>query len=91
MVELVQSGAIGGVREVHAYGPGRNMETSGYPETDAPIPKDLDYDLWLGPLAYRPFRKSTRHFIGAIFGNSGGGTLSISGVTMPIWRIGRWI
>ena len=61
----------------------------GLSETDAPIPKDLDYDLWLGPLAYRPFQEYApfhwRHFW-----EFGGGTCRISCVTMLIWRIGRW-
>ena len=65
VVELVQSGAIGGVREVHVWA-GAQYGNIGLSETDAPIPKDLDYDLWLAagvssvPQEYAPFH--WRHF-----------------------------
>ncbi len=54
IVELVQSGAIGEVREVHVWFPG------GYggmdrPTDTPPIPPGLDWDLWLGPAPYRPY------------------------------------
>ena len=75
VVELVQSGAIGGVREVHVWA-GAQYGNIGLSETDAPIPKDLDYDLWLGPLAYRPFRKEYAPFHWRHFWEFGGGTLS---------------
>ncbi|MEE2714900.1 MAG: gfo/Idh/MocA family oxidoreductase, partial [Verrucomicrobiota bacterium] len=43
---------------------------------DAPIPKGLDYDLWLGPLPYRPFRKEYAPFAWRNFWLFGGGTLA---------------
>ncbi|HEX8520618.1 MAG TPA: Gfo/Idh/MocA family oxidoreductase [Tepidisphaeraceae bacterium] len=55
VVELIQSNAIGPVHEVHIWN-NRNL-----PKVDAvtaPVPKELDYDLWLGPVAPRPFRPS---------------------------------
>jgi predicted dehydrogenase len=75
VVELVQSGAIGGVREVHVWA-GAQYGNIGLSGADAPIPKDLDYDLWLGPLAYRPFRKEYAPFHWRHFWEFGGGTLS---------------
>ena len=75
VVELVQGGAIGDVREVHVWA-GAQYGNIGLSEADAPIPKDLDYDLWLGPLAYRPFRKEYAPFHWRHFWEFGGGTLS---------------
>ena len=75
VVELVRSGAIGGVHEVHVWA-GAQYGNIGLSEADAPIPKDLDYDLWLGPLAYRPFRKEYAPFHWRHFWEFGGGTLS---------------
>lgn len=60
-VELVQSNVIGSVREVHVWlganfnGPPTPTDMS---QPDAPtdhpdVPKTLDWDLWLGPAAYR--------------------------------------
>ncbi len=75
VVELVKSGAIGPVTEVHVwagaiYG---NIELSA---ENAEIPKSLDYDLWLGPLPYRAYRKEYAPFHWRHFWHFGGGTLA---------------
>jgi predicted dehydrogenase len=63
VVELVQTGAIGSVDEVHVW-MGANLNGPAVPTdrsqpdtpTDRPdVPADLDWDLWLGPAAYRPY------------------------------------
>jgi predicted dehydrogenase len=56
-VELLQSGIIGPVREVHAWVPaGRwNPSLSGRPSDTALVPAGLNWDLWLGPREPRPF------------------------------------
>jgi predicted dehydrogenase len=68
VVELVQGGAIGPVREVHvwvsrAWGwqseeAAKKMDiiyTSDRPKEEQPVPKTLAWDLWLGPAPERPF------------------------------------
>lgn len=69
VVELVQSGAIGPVRECHVWvgrAWGRQSETDfvankdrvyveDRPTTEDPVPEGVDWDLWLGPAPYRPF------------------------------------
>jgi len=63
VVELVQSGAIGKVPEVHVWlganfaGPPKpaDMSQPDAPSDNPPIPETLDWDLWLGPAAYRPY------------------------------------
>lgn len=55
VVELIQSGAIGTVREVHTwFSPTRAVKT-GRPTNTPPVPPTLDWDLWLGPVAERPY------------------------------------
>jgi len=63
VVELVQTGVIGSVQEVHVW-MGANLNGPAVPTdrsqpeapTDRPdVPADLDWDLWLGPAAYRPY------------------------------------
>ena len=51
VVELIQAGAIGPVREVHIWN-----ERSHRPHNPKQIkpPATFDYDLWLGPAAERP-------------------------------------
>jgi len=53
-VAIVKSGAIGEVREAHAWiASGRGMPKSpGEPEA---VPAGLDWDLWLGPNSQRPY------------------------------------
>src|SRR3954469_1044979 len=69
VVELVQTGAVGPVREVHvwvgrAWGrqspedAARNKDivsVTARPKESEPVPPGLDWDLWLGPAPERPF------------------------------------
>jgi predicted dehydrogenase len=69
VVELVQSGAIGPVREAHvwvsrAWGRQTEAEARAHedivfvrerPPEDMPPPADVDWDLWIGPAPYRPY------------------------------------
>ena len=69
VVELIQSGAIGPVREVHvwvsrAWGwqseeaakkHGDIVFVTERPQQEMPIPPGLHWDLWLGPAPERPF------------------------------------
>ena len=51
VVELVQSGAIGDIREVHVW---HNVNYGGRKfVTGAPQPKHVDWELWLGPAPER--------------------------------------
>lgn len=54
--EILWSGEIGEVREVHAW-TGRTSWPQGMTKTPAasPTPETLDWDLWLGGAAARPF------------------------------------
>ncbi len=60
-VEWVRAGAIGEVREVHAacgafkdvYSRVRNLEKVQNEKPE--VPKELDWDLWQGPAAERPY------------------------------------
>ncbi len=69
VVELIQAGAIGPVREAHVWVSrawGRQSQdearqhhdivwTEERPRDEAPVPAGLDWDLWLGPAPRRPF------------------------------------
>lgn len=52
--ELIQDGAIGELRAVHAWG-NRQLRKSGYPPAQGNPPKTLHYDLWIGPSPYHPY------------------------------------
>ncbi len=55
--EWISDGAIGPVREVHAWvGAARwNKELTGRPTDTPPVPKGVNWDLWLGPRQERPY------------------------------------
>ncbi|MGI6415257.1 MAG: Gfo/Idh/MocA family protein [Thermoguttaceae bacterium] len=71
VVELIQTGAIGAVSEVHVWvsrawgwqskeAAERNHDivyVTERPTESTPIPEGLDWDLWLGPAPYRPFNE----------------------------------
>ncbi len=83
VVELVQTGAIGSVREVHVWlgadfsGPPKPQISSqpDAPVDRPPIPETLDYDLWLGPAAYRPYHTAYVPFQWRYWWNFGNGQL----------------
>jgi predicted dehydrogenase len=56
IVEIVRSGAIGPVREVHAW-TNRPIWPQGLdrPAGSDPVPETLHWDLWLGPAPDRPY------------------------------------
>jgi len=55
--EWIWAGAIGPVREVHAWvGATRwNKTLTGRPEETPPVPAGVNWDLWLGPRDERPY------------------------------------
>jgi len=54
--EIIWSGEIGDVTEVHAW-TNRPIWPQGFDKVPAPtpVPDTLDWDLWLGPVEYRPY------------------------------------
>ena len=50
--ELVRNGRIGKIREIRVKSPNSARGGSTKP---IPVPKELDYDLWLGPAPWRPY------------------------------------
>jgi predicted dehydrogenase len=91
-VELVQSGAIGSVKEVHVWCEKSVVAPPKF-ET-APVPSAFHYDLWLGPAKERPYRpdyapKNWRHWW-----DFGGGTLGDMGchyIDLAFWALNlRW-
>ena len=105
VVELVQGGAIGSVKECHVW-VGRAwgwqspedakknrdiVNVQDRPKEVMPVPKDLDWDLWIGPAPMRPFH--TVYFPGPKWyrwWDFGNGTMSDLGShwnDLPFWAL----
>ncbi len=57
--EWIRDGAIGPVREVHAWAaPGLAYEWKQRPRETMPVPEGLNWDLWLGPARSRPYHNA---------------------------------
>jgi predicted dehydrogenase len=54
-VQLVQSGAIGKVKEVHTWSSKEWGDNGAMPDRHDPVPGNFNWDLWLGVCADRPF------------------------------------
>jgi len=89
VVELVKSGAIGEVREVHSWMSG----SRGMPEvpTDRPqVPAHLDWDLWIGPAKYRPYHPTICPYGWRFWWNYGSGETGNFGchiLDIPFWAL----
>ena len=58
---LIQSGIIGKVHTVHAWSPKSWGFNGGEPEGEDPVPPQLDWNLWLGTSAERPYKDGYYH------------------------------
>jgi predicted dehydrogenase len=54
-VAVVQSGVIGKVKEVHTWSSKKWGDSGPPPDRTDPVPETLDWDLWLGVSAARPY------------------------------------
>ena len=94
--EWIWDGAIGPVREVHAWSdrPTHSGKPPLYwaqgierPTDTPPIPKTLDWDLWLGPAPYRPYNPAYIPFAWRGWWDFGSGGLGDMGIhnLAPVW------
>jgi predicted dehydrogenase len=78
VVELIQSGGLGAVSEVHVFCD--KSWSGGERPTDTPeVPSSLSYDLWLGPAPERPYSPAYLPANWRRWWDFGGGTLADMG------------
>jgi len=90
VVELVQSGAVGPVRECYVW-IGRSEGGGERPSETPPVPKELDWDLWLGPAPWRPYHPCYLPRAWNFWWDFGGGNLAAMGChyfDLPFWALG---
>lgn len=87
-VEVIQSGVIGKPLELHVWS-NRPVWPQGIdrPPGNDPVPKDLDWDLWLGPAPKRPYLDKVYHRFNwrgwMDFGTGALGDMACHTVNMP--------
>lgn len=89
VVEIIRSGAIGPVREVHVW-VGKVWGGGDRPEETPPVPDHLDWDLWLGPAAERPYHPAYVPYHWRKWWAFGNGTLGDMGchyIDLPFWAL----
>lgn len=89
VVELIQSGAIGDVREAHCW-VGR-VWSGGTLPTDKPmVPPNIHWDLWLGPAGERDYHPTfiPENWRGWwAFGNGTLGDMACHHADLPFWAL----
>lgn len=89
VVELVKSGAIGEVREVHTWMSGhRGMPD--VPQDRPPVPSALDWDLWVGPAPMRPYHPTICPYGWRFWWDYGSGETGNFGchiLDIPFWAL----
>lgn len=97
VVELIQGGVIGAVAEVHVW-VGASYGGKDRPTAVVPVPAELDWDLWLGPVPFRDYHPDYAPFAWRNWWAFGGGTLADFGchyMDLPHWaldlRLPAWV
>ncbi len=91
VVELVRSGAIGPVKDVHVWCTGKTWSGGSRPTDSPPVPSYLKWDLWLGPAPERPYNPT---YLPANwrrwwdFGNGTLGDMACHVMDLPFWALG---
>ena len=95
-VEIVQSGVIGDVGEVHVWSnrpvwpQGAEMTRKFEAGKGATPPANFNFNLWLGPASERPFNGAYGHFIWRGFWDFGTGALgdmACHTMNLPFWAL----
>ena len=90
VVELIQSGAIGPVSEVHTWA-GRSWGGGARPKETPPVPDYIHWDLWLGPAPERPYHPTYLPANWRKWWDFGGGNIADMAchhMDLPFWALG---
>ncbi len=89
VVEIVRSGAIGEIDEVHVWAD-RVWSGNGRPPETPEVPTNIHWDLWLGPAPERPYHPAYLPFNWRGFWQFGNGTLgdmACHHMDLPFWAL----
>lgn len=87
MIEFLHSGRLGNIARVDVWANFR-FAAGEKPIPNEAVPANLDYEMWLGPAAYRPYNPSHVHRMWRFYWAYGGGMMTDWGVhllDMALW------
>ncbi|MGE4180024.1 MAG: Gfo/Idh/MocA family protein, partial [Limisphaerales bacterium] len=88
-VEWLRDGAIGEVKEIHAWSDaGRWVTGRGRPKETPPVPAGMNWDLWLGPRDPRPYHGDYAPFNWRAwwaFGGGAFGDMACHNIDNAVW------
>lgn len=87
IVERIKEGVIGKLREIHNW-TNRPVwpQYTEIPKEQPPVPKGLDWDLWLGPAQPRPYHPHYTHTVYRGWYEFGGGSMADMGI-YSLWPV----
>ena len=87
IAEEIKRGVIGPLREVHNW-TNRPVwpQYTEIPTDKPPVPKGLDWDLWLGPAVDRPYHPHYTHTVFRGWYDFGGGSMADMGI-YSLWPV----
>jgi predicted dehydrogenase len=93
VVEWIRAGVVGPVREVHMW-TDRPLGYWTQGDVQRPggvkVPKNLNYDVWLGPAPEKPYNPETTHFVWRGLWDYGTGAMGDMGAHIydaPLWAL----
>ena len=90
VVEIVQSGVLGKMKEVHCWC-NKGWSNGRFQASDESAPANLDWDLWLGPAEKRAYSKNVHPANWRRFWEYGSGTfgdMACHVMDLPFWALG---
>lgn len=87
IADRIKEGAIGQLREIHNW-TNRPVwpQYTEIPTDTPPVPKGLDWDLWLGPALDRPYHRDYTHGVFRGWFDFGGGSMADMGI-YSLWPV----
>ena len=87
IAKAIQKGIIGKLREIHNW-TNRPVwpQYTQIPTDTPPVPKGLDWDLWLGPALDRPYHPHYTHTVFRGWYDFGGGSMADMGI-YSLWPV----
>ncbi|MCL4179913.1 MAG: Gfo/Idh/MocA family oxidoreductase [Verrucomicrobia bacterium] len=87
IVERIREGVIGRLREIHDWS-NRPVwpQYTEIPKDQPPVPKDFEWDLWLGPEKPRPYHPHYTHTVFRGWYDFGGGSMADMGI-YSLWPV----